>query len=72
MTIRIVRLPPIEAYQSRIRHLLIPLATCLGPRPFPPMRLRKGGVGRGGKGLATRPNLARTNAGMQARVLECN
>ena len=32
------------------------------------------GVGRGGKGLATRPSLrlARTNAGMQARVLECN
>ena len=26
---------------------------CLGPRPFPPMRLRKGGVGRGGKGLAS-------------------
>ena len=26
----------------------------LGPRPFPPMRLRKGGVGCGGKGLGPR------------------
>ena len=44
----------------------------LSPRPLPLIRLHKGGVGRRGKGLVTQLSLARTNAGMQAQVLECN
>ena len=44
----------------------------LGPRPFPPMRLRKGGWGAEERVWRHGLNLARTNAGMQARLLECN
>ena len=40
-------------------------APSLGPRPFPSMRLHKGGVGRGRKCLATQPSLAR------GPMLEC-